>query len=504
MSYLLSALLVASTALTWLLFVTLDPERAAWAPVLRGAAYFLTALSAARFVEVLVSTLVDDSDGNSRTTDLVKVMSSIVIYIAAMLVWLHYGMAFDITSLLATSAIVSLVLGFALQNTLGNLFSGLSIELERPLRVGDFIRKGSVEGEVVALKWRSIFLRTPDGSSVVLPNSTLATDAVEVVRRGQPVRIAVPLLVPDSIPPMRVQKVAEEVLDRGVPGIAEDPLPSVVLVGPEPETGVMRYTLRCYTNKPIDTASLASRVLTALWYAFDRSDIPMTGLSRSPIAPELPSDAGFLGELAEHGRLLRFGPGETVPPELAGFVVDGGLHEEVLSHEIDLEAELAPILAAEFGQDRMALIPTGVIRKVARQAALFLGPVSFTLAEHYGSLTTDPYLLYQALATRVPDPLDRERFLSNAPDRPLRHLQSGDAFGWAGRLQFEPQATRKRTVVYSADLLVFDESRQAALANHPEAADLRRKILISSPLLSDLGMDILSARLGRRQPLEKA
>ncbi|WP_161596932.1 mechanosensitive ion channel family protein [Rhizobium glycinendophyticum] len=503
MSYLLSALLVASTALTWLLFVTLAPDSADWAPVLRDTALFLTALSVARFVEVAVGTVVDDSDGNSRTTDLVKVMSSIVIYIAAMLIWLHYGMAFDITSLLATSAIVSLVLGFALQNTLGNLFSGLSIELERPLRVGDFIRKGSVEGEVVALKWRSIFLRTPDGSSVVLPNSTLATDAVEVVRRGQPVRTAVPFLVPDRVPPMRVFKVVEEVLDRGIPGVAEDPLPSAVLIGPQPETGVMRYALRCYTTRPIDTTSLASRVLTALWYAFDRHNIPMTGEGRDAIPPALPQTAAFPGWLADRGRLLRFGPGETVPPELAGFVVDGGLHEEVLSHEIDLQVELAPILGAVFGSNLLPLIPPNIIRQVARQAALFLGPVAFTLAEHYGSLTTDPYLLYQALATRIPDPVDRQRFLSNAPDRPLRHLTSGDAFGWADRLKMEPMATRKRTVVYSADLLVFDEVAQSALATQTDAEELRRRILASSPLLSELGSDILSAWLRRQDSAEK-
>jgi small-conductance mechanosensitive channel len=498
MSYLLSALLVASTALIWLLFVTLDPDSASWAPVLRDMAYFLTALSVARFIEVLVGTLVDDSDGNSRTTDLVKVMSSIVIYIAAMLIWLHYGMAFDITSLLATSAIVSLVLGFALQNTLGNLFSGLSIELERPLRVGDFIRKGTVEGEVVALKWRSIFLRTPDGSSIVLPNSTLATDAVEVVRRGQPVRATIPFLVPDRVPPMRVFKVAEEVLDRGIQGIVEDPLPSIVLIGPEPETGAMRYALRCYTTKPIDTTSLTSRVLTALWYAFDRKDIPMTGEGRDAMTPEPPQSAAFLGKLVEHGRLLRFGPGETVPPELAGFVVEGGLHEEVLSHEIDIQAELEPILAAVFGSNRLPLIPPNAIRQVARQAALFLGPVAFTLADHYGSLTTDPYLLYQALATRIPDPLERERFLSNAPARPLRHLTTGDAFGWAGRLQLEPAATRKRTVVYSADLLVFDEEGQASLADHPEGEALRARVLSSSSLLDGLGEEMLVVRLKKR------
>ncbi|MGL3608254.1 mechanosensitive ion channel family protein [Rhizobium sp. G187] len=483
MSYLLSALLVASTALTWLLFVTLAPDSAAWGPVLRDSACFLTALSVARFVELLIAGLVDDSDGNSRTTDLVKVISSIVIYASAMLFWLHYGMHFDITNLLATSAIVSLVLGFALQNTLGNLFSGLSLELERPLRVGDFIRKGPVEGEVVALKWRSIFLRTPDGSSVVLPNSTLATDAVEVVRRGDPVRRTLNFLVPDHVPPMRVFKVAEAVFDRGVPGLLTDPLPSIVLLGPLAETGVMRYALRAHTTKPIDATSLGSRLLTTLWYAFDREGIAMTGDGHDTRAPVRLAVPSFPEEIVRSGRLLRFGPGETVAPDLAGFVVDGGLHEEVLPHEIDLDAELAPILDALLDSSRSPQMPLAIIRDVARQAALFLGPVAFTLADHYGSLTTDPYLLYHALASRIPAPADRERFLSRSPDRPLRHLAEGDAFGWAGRLQLEPVATRKRTVVHSADLLVFDAETQSILAEHLAGAALRGRILASMPSL---------------------
>lgn len=495
MSYLLSALLVASTALIWLLFVTLAPDHGEWAPILRDTAYFLTALSLARFAEVLVNSLVDDSDGNSRTTDLVKVISSIVIYVAAMLFWLHYGMAFDITNLLATSAIVSLVLGFALQNTLGNLFSGLSLELERPLRVGDFIRKGSVEGEVVAMKWRSIFLRTADGSSVILPNSMLATDAVEVVRRGQLVRATIPFLIPDDIPPMRVFKVIEEVLDRGIPGVATDPLPSAVINGPIAETRVMQYALRCHTTKPIDVTSLGSRVLTALWYAFDRQGIPMTGEGRD--TPDVGPLHGppVLAEIARFGRLLRFGPGETIPPELAGFVVDGGIHEEVLRQEIDLDAELAPVLAATFGPNRSPLIPPNDIRLVARQAALFLGPIAFMLADHYGSLTSDPYLLYQAVASRIPDAADRDRFLSNAPERPLRLLTAGDAFGWAGRLQLEAVATRRRSVVYSADLLVFDEMVHPALAECVAREEVLDRVLNSSPLLASLGSEMLGARL---------
>lgn len=70
--------------------------------------------------------------------------------------YVHFGLGFDITALLATSAALSLVVGLALQATLGNLFAGISIELERMVRVGDYVRRRTLAGRVVSLGWRSI------------------------------------------------------------------------------------------------------------------------------------------------------------------------------------------------------------------------------------------------------------------------------------------------------------------------------------------------------------
>lgn len=479
MSYVFSALLVALTALTWLLFVTLAPDADDWSLLLREAAYFLTAISVARIVEVLVNSFVDDADGNSRTTDLVKVMSSIVIYVAAVLVWLHYGLAFDITNLLATSAIVSLVIGFALQNTLGNLFSGLSLELERPLRAGDFIRKGAIEGEVEALKWRSIFLRTADGGTVVLPNSALATDAVEVVRRGAPFRSQATFHVPADIPPMIVLETVREVLANGVPGVTDDPPGSAVVLGTEAQTGVIRYGARFYSLRPIELSRQTSAVLTGIWYALDRKGIPMTAAPEglgvpAGAAPRRSRGAGSVmsTELGNWGTLLRFGPGEALPADLTGIVVDGMLREEVLADEFDLSAAVGALLEADHGVERLSRLDPALLREISRQAAVFLGPIAFTLAEHFAGLTDDPFFVYQALATRIPEDADKTRFLALAPARPVRRLGPGAPVGWAGYLGLEPMAARRRSVPVQADIMAFDRGGLAKLMASPEGEHL--------------------------------
>ena len=73
--------------------------------------------------------------------------------------------------LLTTSAVGAVVVGFALQDTLGNLFAGLAIQIEKPFRVGHWIRVGEFEGKVQEVTWRATKLLTKAGQFVIVPNS---------------------------------------------------------------------------------------------------------------------------------------------------------------------------------------------------------------------------------------------------------------------------------------------------------------------------------------------
>ena len=80
--------------------------------------------------------------------------------------------------LLATSAVGAVVVGFALQDTLGNFFAGLAIQIEKPFRVGHWIRVGGREGQVQEVTWRATKLRTKDGQFLIVPNSVISKDAI--------------------------------------------------------------------------------------------------------------------------------------------------------------------------------------------------------------------------------------------------------------------------------------------------------------------------------------
>ena len=90
--------------------------------------------------------------------------------------------------MLATTAVGAVVIGLALQDTLGNLFAGLAIQIEKPFRVGDWVTIGGQDGMVSEITWRATKMRTKAGNFVVVPNSMLAKDTIIELLRSRRAR----------------------------------------------------------------------------------------------------------------------------------------------------------------------------------------------------------------------------------------------------------------------------------------------------------------------------
>jgi small-conductance mechanosensitive channel len=80
--------------------------------------------------------------------------------------------------LLASSAVLGLIVGFASQRTLGNFVAGLMIAITQPLRLGDWVEVGGVEGSVEEIGLIYTFIRTEDNARLVIPNEKLASDTI--------------------------------------------------------------------------------------------------------------------------------------------------------------------------------------------------------------------------------------------------------------------------------------------------------------------------------------
>src|SRR5260221_10336548 len=97
------------------------------------------------------------------------------IYTCAVLAMMGFVFRWPLQGLLATSGIIAIVLGLALQSTLSDVFSGISLTIEKPFRPGDeILLEGGVEGEVIQVNWRSTHLRNGVNDVVVIPNSAIA------------------------------------------------------------------------------------------------------------------------------------------------------------------------------------------------------------------------------------------------------------------------------------------------------------------------------------------
>jgi small-conductance mechanosensitive channel/CRP-like cAMP-binding protein len=107
------------------------------------------------------------------------------IYLGAVLAIVDLVFGVSVTGLVATSGIIAIVLGLALQNTLGDLFSGIAIGIDRPFKVGDLIWiEGPVEGRVIETNWRSTRIATGANDIATVPNSVIAKS--RILNRSSP------------------------------------------------------------------------------------------------------------------------------------------------------------------------------------------------------------------------------------------------------------------------------------------------------------------------------
>lgn len=135
-------------------------------------------LWAAWFLVALIHSVVV-IERRPREEKLVQDLVSALIYLAAAFAIVAYVLDFPIQGLLATSGVIAIVLGLALQSTLNDVFSGLVLSLSRPYRQGDWINiEGGTEGHVVEMNWRATHILTSRHDLAIVPNSGIVKSKI--------------------------------------------------------------------------------------------------------------------------------------------------------------------------------------------------------------------------------------------------------------------------------------------------------------------------------------
>jgi small-conductance mechanosensitive channel/CRP-like cAMP-binding protein len=124
-------------------------------------------------------------EGRPHKSRIVSDLMAAGIYVATALAITNFAFSVPIGGLLATSGVIAIVLGLALQSTLGDVFSGIAVGLERPYKPGDLLWvEGDIEGTVVQVSWRSTQIRTRHDNIAIIPNSVIAKS--RLINRSSP------------------------------------------------------------------------------------------------------------------------------------------------------------------------------------------------------------------------------------------------------------------------------------------------------------------------------
>ncbi len=210
---------------------------------------------------------------------LLRDVADFILYIVTTIPILHSQLKLDVTTLVGTSAVLSLVLGFALQDTLSNLFSGISLQMEAPFKEGDYIRVQLHEGRVTQISWRSCSIQTNRGEVVTLPNALIAKEAVKNFTRGDdPVGVELFIGATYAVAPNHFKTEALAGLSA-IESVLKNPAP-LVRLHEFGDTSV-RYMIRFYLLDYRQLVMVQDEILTHLWYRFGRTGIDMPYLQRA-------------------------------------------------------------------------------------------------------------------------------------------------------------------------------------------------------------------------------
>ena len=172
---------------------------------------------------------------------------------------------------LTTSAVGAVVIGFALQDTLGNMFAGLAIQVEKPFRVGHWIAVGTLEGKVAEITWRATRLRTKAGNFVIMPNAAISKEAITNFSEPNVLTLLeVDVVVTYDAPPNHVKDVIALAI-ANEPRVLKTPAPEIVIA--DFGSSAVIYRARFWIDDYAVDVSARDGVRSAIYYALKRHRI---------------------------------------------------------------------------------------------------------------------------------------------------------------------------------------------------------------------------------------
>jgi small-conductance mechanosensitive channel len=231
---------------------------------------------------------------------------------------LSYIWGVRVGGLFTALGVTSVVIGLMLQNSVGQIVSGLFMLFEQPFRTNDWLDTGTARGRVVEANWRAVHIDTGSGMRIT-PNSVLATTAfTNLSRPAGTHKLAMTTTFAVADPPDQVCAMLSRVA-LGLPQLKSDSVPRSVTIGGG------EYRTSIGLNSPADDGATRATFLRWIWYAARREGLHLDNSDddystgervekavRTVVAPALRLSADEQRSLYSCAKLVRYGADETV------------------------------------------------------------------------------------------------------------------------------------------------------------------------------------------------
>lgn len=319
------------------------------------------------------------------------------IYALIVIVLLRTMGGVNLAGLITTSAILTAAIGLGAQKTLGNLFAGIMIQMDKPYEIGDWIEFNSFIGEVIHISWEITRIRTRKNEIVCIPNQHIASSIIKNLSPAKDSYLSVfEIGINYSTPPDLFKKVVMDVLTKDSK-VLTNPAPLILLK--EFADFAIIYTVRLTISNYRDENIILGDIRRKLWYALKRHDIeipfPIRTVRYSHIEHKIANEAkeeikksaravlrkiplffpisdGQIDEMSEKIDLIEFGEGEIIvkqaDPGSSMFVIENGNVDVLLELENGNERSLATLNEGSFfgemslltGEPRSATVKANV------------------------------------------------------------------------------------------------------------------------------------------------
>src|SRR5947209_3004953 len=330
--YRLFCLALAAYAALWTYGVALDlRNHVGTALVLLGAAFVIA------LVDRYVWDLYFEKKKQTPIPHFPRQIVALLIYLITLLIVLWYGYRADkwLTGLLAASGAATIVLGLAGQNLLSGIIAGMSLQINRPYKVGDWLQVGDRFAEVMEINWRSTRLCTNDNIYLDIPNNEIVrTTIINLHYPTEAHAMRIRVGVDYNVPPNRVKDALARAASTAT-NVLPEPKVRVFLV--DFADHAVTYEIKFYMGNHSRINETNDAIRTNVWYELKRQRIripfPIRTLQlerRSQPAPEGHEEArvilrgeplfqclsdGQIDNLVKRSELNHFGRGERVIAE---------------------------------------------------------------------------------------------------------------------------------------------------------------------------------------------